>query len=423
MRLPSALASIAWAYVIYRFAKEYFGEKTALIATLIFSTSLQINIISKAAIADAVLNLFITLSMFSIYRYIDKREKRYLYFAFFWIALGTLDKGPVAIMIPLVVTFIYLLTVRNIRAFFEMVFDLRGILIFALIALPWYIAEYLKEGDKFIEGFLLKHNLERFNSSFEHHSGNYFYYFFVLIFGFLPFSGYLIEVFKRIKDIYFDKKSRFLIIWFVFVFIFFSLSKTKLPHYVIYGYTPLFIFMADRFKRFGSKNLIFVTLFLVILLFLPQIALFVKDKVRDIYAISLIENAKEYFNLYYQGAISISIVALISINKFVRSDLMKLFMLGAIFSTVINYVVVRAYANLSQEPIKEAALFAKRSDLKVFMGSNLPTFLYYYQNLSQKEGSKDIDAILIRSNKLKHYSNYKILFEKNGIYLIELQKN
>ena len=420
MRFPSSVAALAWAYSIYRFVNKNFSQKSAIISSLFFISSLQINIIAKAAIADSLLNLLITLSMFNIYTYLQNMDKKYLYFAFFTIGLGVLDKGPVAIMIPLVVTFIYLLIIKDLKLFFKMIFDIKGIVIFLIVALPWYLAEYMACGDKFIDGFLLKHNLERFNSSFEHHSGNYFYYFFVVILGFIPFSGYLFDIFKNIKVIFKDRRYLFLMIWFLFVFIFFSFSKTKLPHYVIYGYTPLFIFLGIFFQKYSLKNSIFVVFFLMILLFLPDIAYMLKAKVKDIYALSLIEVSKEYFDLKYQIFIAFGIVMIILSSLSNRSDLFKLFMLGAIFSTLLNFVIIRAYANLAQEPIKEAAIFAKEHHFRVMMGSKLPTFLFYYQHLSiKKDEFKKGDLILLRSNKLKHYSNYKIYFKRSGIYLIE----
>jgi len=120
-------------------------------------TILQINIISKASIADALLNMFISLSIFSIYIYYSNNRKKYLYLAFLSIALGTLTKGPVAIMIPLVVTLIFYIIDGKFRDWLKMIFDPIGVLLFFSIALPWYIAEYMAQGDAFIDGFFIKH--------------------------------------------------------------------------------------------------------------------------------------------------------------------------------------------------------------------------------------------------------------------------
>ncbi len=66
-RLPSALASLIWSFSIFWFTNRFFGLRRAFFASFFMLTILQINIISKASIADALLNMFISLSMFSIY--------------------------------------------------------------------------------------------------------------------------------------------------------------------------------------------------------------------------------------------------------------------------------------------------------------------------------------------------------------------
>ena len=155
LRLPSALAGIAWVWATFEFAKKYYGELRAFLVAVMMATSLQISIIAKAAIADSLLNLLIATSIFAIWLYIDSKKEKFLLSAFALIALGTLAKGPVAIMVPLVTTAIYLGIKRDFKLFFKMIFNYKGILIFLIIALPWYLLEYQAQGQKFIDGFFL----------------------------------------------------------------------------------------------------------------------------------------------------------------------------------------------------------------------------------------------------------------------------
>ncbi len=420
LRFPSSIAAIFWALSIYLFTKKYFSEKIAIIATLFMISSLQINMIAKAAIADSLLNLNITLSLFFTFAYIKEKREKFLLLAYFFIAIGTLTKGPVAIMIPLITTFLFMLIKRDLKEFFNIIFNLKGILIFLIIAMPWYIIEYIKEGQNFIDGFFLKHNLERFNSSLEGHSGKYYYFFIVIIIGLLPFSGYIINVFKNIKKIIFDDRLLFLFIWFTFVFIFFSFSNTKLPHYIIYGYSGILILMAYFLKDFSKLNLIFVLIFILFLIFLPDIALLIKNKIKDSYVIEIINHSKEVFDFKYKIAGLITLIITL-FTIFIKDNLKKLFILGATFSIFINFFLTSAYAKLSQNPIKEAALFAKNKNLNVIMHNKLPTFLFYYQNLSKKDKAKSGDVVLLKQKSINKFKNYKILYKKYGIYLIKVK--
>ncbi len=210
-------------------------------------TTLQLNIIAKASIADALLNMFIVISMFTLYLYYLNNNKKYLYLAFLSIAFGTLTKGPVAIMIPLVVTFIFYLIKLNLKNWFKMVFNPIGVLIFLVVALPWYIVEYIAQGDAFIEGFFLKHNIERFKSAIENHSGTIFYFIPVLLIGFLPFTHFIFKIFLDIKKIIRDCLIYYLLIWVRFGFIFFSLSWDLINFNYYYYYWVLQLLLLLRF--------------------------------------------------------------------------------------------------------------------------------------------------------------------------------
>ena len=76
LRLPSAIAAAAWALVMYRFTRHTFDVRKAFLATFLMVTAVQVTIIGKAAIADAVLNCFIAITMFGIWRYIESGRWR-----------------------------------------------------------------------------------------------------------------------------------------------------------------------------------------------------------------------------------------------------------------------------------------------------------------------------------------------------------
>ena len=426
-RLPSALAATFWAIGIFWFAKRYFDEKIAFIATFFMVTSLQITIIAKAAIADALLNMFIAFSMFFLYTYLEKRDKKYLYLTFASIAFGFLTKGPVAILIPLLTTFIYLLIKKDLKLFFKTVFNPVGILIFLIIALPWYLLEYQEQGMKFINGFFLKHNIKRFKTSFEGHSGSLFYYIPVILIGVLPYTSIFLKALSKIKSWFKSDILLFLSIWFLSVFIFFSLSGTKLPHYVVYGYTPLFIIMAIYLKDIKNNFLYVLPLLLLflILLFLPEIASFLKESIKDEYVKALLESSKNYFGLTYRlfFIFSILIFLYISFNK--EFDKIKTsLILGFLTIIGINFFVIPTYAKIVQEPIKEAALIVKKKGYKniIMYKLNTPSFIVYSHQFVKRRKPKPNEITLTKISALKNIKKYKVLYKKNGIYLIKVEK-
>ncbi len=425
-RLPSALAATVWVLAVYKFTKNLLGTQKAFLASFMMSTSLQITIIAKAAIADALLNMFIALSMFNLYLYMTKKEKRYLYFTFAFIGFGALTKGPVAILIPLAVFFIDSLFKKELRFFFRSIFDIKGIVIFSIVALPWYVAEYMQQGSKFIEGFFLKHNISRFQTAFEGHGGSLLYYVPVVLIGTMPYTWLVFKSLKRVKEWFEDDLKRFLGIWFLFVFLFFSFSGTKLPHYVIYGYTPLFILMSIygmEFKKtlFIVPSLIFAT----ILLFLPEIALAIKDSIKDPFAKEVIELSKPYFDIYYRLYFVLFLaILLIGAFKELFDKMSLVIAVGFMFTVGINFFVIKTYGEIAQRPIKEAALIVKKSGFEkiVMYGLDTPSFMVYSKRLVEKRKPKAGDIVLTKKSALKNIKAYETIYEKNGILLIKVTK-
>ncbi len=423
LRLPSALAATAWAAVLYLFTKRLYGAKTALLATLFMISALQISVIAKAAIADALLNLWIAASMFSIYLYIRSKEKKWLYAAFGAIGFGMLTKGPVAVMIPVVVTFLFFAIRRDLKRWLAAVLNPAGILIFLAVALPWYLLEYMDQGMKFIEGFFFKHNLSRFEESFEGHSGSIFYYIPVLLVGLLPFSGVLIASFGRAKEWLKEDATLFFILWFGFVFVFFSFSGTKLPHYVIYGYTPLFILMALGFERIKSPLWIVLppAILMVLLLFLPEIAHAMLPKIKDPYAQALIKESGALFGWRYKMEIALLLAALLVAWRMIGANLAKSAVIGAVTLLLVNGTILPTYGALAQQPIKEAALFAKKHRLDVVMwGINVPSFMVYSEKIVPRRAPKPGEIVLTKITKLKEVGSYQPIFKKYGIVLVRI---
>ena len=419
MRLPSAVAATLWAVLIFRFTKRFFDETKAFFATLFMVASLQISLIAKAAIADALLNLFIALSMFSFYLYYQSRQKRYLYFTFAAIGFGVLTKGPVAILIPLAVSFLFLL--RDLRFWLRSIFDPIGIAIFLAIALPWYVLEYLDQGEKFIEGFLLKHNISRFASkAMEGHRGSFLYYIPVLLIGLLPFTTIAIKAISKIKSFFTEPLTKYLAIWFLFVFIFFSFSHTKLPHYIVYGYTPLFILMT--LVQVRSKFLLILPFLLFHLLFLtlPFIKDFVLAKIKSGSYEFYIVQGLEFGSWYLIWFAAATIIAFWLIKRQLSTILVAMGAMMILSLHAIAYV----YAKAAEVPIKEAALYAKEHNLTniKMVGINTPSFSFYLQAITPKKEPKNGDIIFTKRSNLKHFKDFAILFQKNGIALIRLKE-
>ncbi|VBB06849.1 dolichyl-phosphate-mannose-protein mannosyltransferase [Lucifera butyrica] len=244
-RFPSALFSAASIAFIFWFAEKLFGnKKTALYAALILGTSLEFWILARMIITDDVLFFFSSVSLATFY--LGIRNKRiYWYLAAYAAAgLAVLTKGPVGLVLPAIIIFIYMVVTRQWRLLGR-VYLLPGILLACLIAAPWYIAMYYEHGRDFITMFFGLNNLIRATVS-EHPKDNVFYYYLVLFpVSLLPWSGVL---FRTLVGII--KKERLPHIayfgsWLGGTIGFYTLMATKYPTYVFPAAFPAALWMAS----------------------------------------------------------------------------------------------------------------------------------------------------------------------------------
>jgi 4-amino-4-deoxy-L-arabinose transferase-like glycosyltransferase len=133
-----------------------------------------------------------------------------------------------------------------------------GILAHLLVILPWFAWVGVETKGEFLEGFFLTHNLSRFTSPMEGHRGSLLYYIVVLPIGLLPWSAFLAPALIALKKATrqepddglsrrprLPSAARFLISWIAVYLVFFSLSGTKLPNYILPLYPPTAIVVAQ----------------------------------------------------------------------------------------------------------------------------------------------------------------------------------
>ncbi|NTV06266.1 MAG: glycosyltransferase family 39 protein [Chlorobiaceae bacterium] len=425
-RLPSALAGTAWATSVFLFVRKESGNRQAFLAAAMMVLSLQIMVIAKAAIADGVLNCFLAITMLGLLQHYKTGSKPLLYLAFAAAGFGMLTKGPIAIIIPFAVTFLFSLQERMLKTWFRMVCNPAGIILFLGIALPWYLLEYRDQGMAFVEGFFFKHNINRFNSSFEGHSGSTLYYIPVIMLGLMPFTGLFFTLLFNIKALLSDRVNRFLLIWFGFVFLFFSLSGTKLPHYMIYGYTPLFILMARALpmsrhpKSFAVWPLLLLAGLACLPLFLPT----VMQQINDGYIKAVVTGAVELIGLTHIIIIIAAMMGVSAIQFLPRFPAdWKLIATGVIFSLLVNLHLMPLAGALLQEPVKEAALMAKKKGYKIVMWKIYnPSFLVYSESFVEKRTPEPGEIVLTSVKQLDKLESPAILYSKYGIVMVKLRQ-
>lgn len=248
LRLPSVLAAWGWVLATAMFARPRWGGAAALGAGAVLASGLGVALIGRAATADALLNLWLALAGLDLWRHLEAAPgsaaaRQALRRTALWIGLGLLTKGPIALIVPGAAALVFIATHRSqVPAGTR----LRGLLgdgtawaLMLAVALPWYALMLAQHGQAFVDGFLVRHNLSRYQGTLEGHGGSLGYYLLVLPLLMLPWTPLLVQLLRRARALWREPLAGYLLGWAGFVILFFSLSGTKLPHYALYGLTPL----------------------------------------------------------------------------------------------------------------------------------------------------------------------------------------
>jgi 4-amino-4-deoxy-L-arabinose transferase-like glycosyltransferase len=405
LRLPSALAATAWLIALWSFVRERLDAPTATVAALVMALTLEVSLIAKAATADALLNLFLALSFFDIYRWYLRRERGTLLRVYLWMGLGFLTKGPVAVFFPLVVSFLFFLTERSLRDWWTAVLAPLGWLVFLAVALPWYVAIYLDNGSGFFESFFLRHNLGRFGDTIHGHEGFFGYYFVVLPFILLPFTGWFLRMLPALGRTWPDPLDRFLWLWFAAVFVFFSFSGTKLPHYMLYGAVPLFVLMARHRDLLVSRWLAFLppVAFFLLLLFLPEVVDVAAQHTEKAHEIAMFEEGARVLDTPYRTAAAAGLALLLIVALWPPIGAWQGLVLAGFIQTLVVYgVLVPRVFEVLQAPVKEAALLARDLGLPtVVYRTSMPSFSVYRQAITPDREPRPGDLVFLRVDKLE----------------------
>jgi len=239
-RIFSAMAALGTFLLTFYLGRAMFSPQAGFLSATVLGTSILFLKFARWSQTYMLSTFFVMLALFLFYwgyRSEDKRKVSYL-LMYAAIGLGVLTMGPVNLVMPGLVIFIYLLVMKDWRHIRLMRLGW-GILIFLAIAAPWYVVVSLREGYGF--DLLIKTNISRYFNTWVHEQP-FYYYLINLPWAFAPWSLFLPGAFhlafsRRSQN---DRQSlRLLLIWAISLLVFFSISQAKRDEYILGLYPAL----------------------------------------------------------------------------------------------------------------------------------------------------------------------------------------
>jgi len=228
-RLPSLLFTFATAGVLWWFARRWWSGEEAWTTAIIFLSMPLTMAFARTVIFDSALTFFVVLAIIAFYLGIEE-DRRWSIVAWVSIAFGVLTKGPVAIILPLFVAVPYAFRRKRSRA----VWPILGIVAFVVVIAPWVWAVTRVIPD-FLQYVFVTETAQRLTTGALKRTGPPWYFIPYILGGAMPWSILALGMWWRAATL--DEGERmnrwFLLLWILVPFVFFSLSQSKRPQYIL----------------------------------------------------------------------------------------------------------------------------------------------------------------------------------------------
>ncbi|MFZ0773198.1 MAG: glycosyltransferase family 39 protein [Candidatus Sulfotelmatobacter sp.] len=264
-RLPSALNATLLVLAIYFFLRR-FRPGFELDGALIAASCAGIVGYAHAASMDMALDAAFTIAMLAWWAWRESGEKLYLAAFYGFMAFGMLAKGPVAPFLAFVVIVFYAAAIREPRLVLKTLW-LPGIFLFCTIALPWYFAVQARN-PQFFREFIVEHNLRRFSKNLYHHTQPFWYYLPVTALALVPWTIFTVAAcVQSLRTWWAQRRSPdasqadleyqlgiFACCWLVVPVLFFSLSQSKLPGYILPAIPAAALLLTDYLRQHLTQS-------------------------------------------------------------------------------------------------------------------------------------------------------------------------
>jgi len=461
-RFPNALCGIFTLLLLFRIGYKLIDKQFGVLWTLVYFGSLLPHMYFKSGIIDPWFNLFIFLGIYQIIRYFSNTGKpmQHAVLSAFFIGLGILTKGPVALLLFGATAGLYIL-INKFRVPFKIIHILVFIIVLTITGGFWFILMILKGNFDIIQDFI-EYQIRLFNTRDSGHGGFFGYHFVVFLFGIFPASIFAISAFKLKKtdSLQFNNYKSWMIILTVLVLVIFSIVKTKIVHYSSLMYFPVtflatstlynYIKKSEKWPVWQTVFILTIALILVAITAILQYVVanaqseFIQNAIADKFTLENLQAQVQWSGFEFLASIFYFLALIILITYFKSGKNQIKTILVFFFSGIYFNVLIMLYVGRVEKYSQNAALeFYKQKEHENCYVETIGFKSYadlFYTNKKEPENRNSLDRnwlltgpidkpvyFVTKVNKLdgylQQYPQLKILYKKNGYVFLKREIN
>jgi hypothetical protein len=257
-RLPSAVFGFGLLVMLFGFCRRVYNAQAAALSVFVVGTSPLYFAFCRLVIFDMMLSFFLCGAIFSGYLAEEregKSRRRWHMMGAVSSAFATLVKGPVGFVLPVLVLCVFH-WVDGRRGAWKRLFAPVNLIVFFAITLPWFLGVAHQYRDFAYYG-LVEESFRRYTTTAFRRTGPIYYYLPWIFGGCLAWSVLVPEsmiVAWRSRNRW-ARPDRLFIVWSVVTLIFFSVSRSKRPEYILTLIVTLGALVARVFAlAIGGEN-------------------------------------------------------------------------------------------------------------------------------------------------------------------------
>ena len=260
-RLWTGLSALFGIALVGYTGTRLFNAKVGITASVVLASSFWWAAMGHVNTLDMGLSGMMTLGLCGLLlaqrdQATPREQRNGMLLCWLGMALATLSKGPIGIVLPGAVLFIYTFVARDWRIW-QRLHLIKGLLLYFAITTPWFVL-VSRANDEFLHFFFIHEHWERFTSKVHHRDGPWYYFIPLLVLGIFPWLGLLLQSMwhgtKQLASTF--QPGKLLLIWAAFIFVFFSISSSKLPSYILPVFPALALLIAMHLDRKAYRGLV-----------------------------------------------------------------------------------------------------------------------------------------------------------------------
>lgn len=288
-RLWAGLCGLFGIGLVAYTGRRVFNARVGFYAPLVLASSLFWAAMGHVNTLDMGLAAMLTLSMCTLLlaqREDASRDQQRNGMLLCWtgMALAVLSKGLIGIVLPGAALMLYTLFSRD-WMIWKRLHLVKGLILFLAITTPWFLLVSLKNPE-FPRFFFIHEHFQRFTTRIHSRTGPWYYFIPILLLGILPWLGALLP---SLSGSLRDERNRgrfqprkMLLAWSVFIFVFFSISSSKLPSYILPIFPALALLIAYHLERASFTAIVLSASIVAVLCaigtaFIPRVPSLAKD--------------------------------------------------------------------------------------------------------------------------------------------------